>query len=183
MPISSEKQFLNRDEVLAKLGLVEGMKIADFGCGNLGYFIIPMAKLIGKTGQAYAIDVLKSVLEAVRSKAKLAGLTNLETVWANLEKPNGSKIADNELDVVLLKNILFQNKQHQEIIKEAARVLKKGGKLLIIEWKKIAIPFGPPLELRLDQDYIATLAVNSGLKLVEKTEFGQYFWGLVFEKV
>lgn len=182
MAISGGGQFLTPKEIIDKAGLIEGMKVADFGCGNLGYFIIPAAKIIGKTGTAYAVDILKTVLESVRSRAKLEGLTNLETVWANLEDPVSIKISAGSLDVVFLKNVLFQNKKHKEIIAAAVKLLKKGGKLLIVDWKKIGIPFGPPVEIRVDKENIKALANALNLKLIEETEFGEYFWGLIYEK-
>lgn len=182
MAISGGAQFLNPNEIIEKVGLIEGMKVADFGCGNLGYFIIPAAKIVGKTGTAYAVDILKTVLESVRSRAKLEGLTNLETIWANLEDPTSIKIPVESLDVVFLKNVLFQNKKHKEIISSAVKLLKKGGKLLIVDWKKIGIPFGPPVEIRIDKESIKTLATTLKLRLVEETEFGEYFWGLIYQK-
>lgn len=182
MAISGGAQFLNPKEIIAKVGLIEGMKVADFGCGNLGFFIIPAAKVVGKTGTAYAVDILKTALESVRGKAKLEGLTNLETVWANLEDPASIKIPVNTLDVIFLKNVLFQNKKHKEMIAGAVKFLKKGGKLLIVDWKKIGIPFGPPVDIRVDKENIKAAASALNLKLVEETEFGEYFWGLIYEK-
>ena len=182
MPVSGGAQFLNPKEIIAKVGLIEGMKVADFGCGNLGYFIIPAAKVIGKGGTAYAVDILKTALESVRSRAKLDGLTNLETVWANLEDPVSIKIPIGSLDVAFLKNVLFQNKKHKEIISGTVKFLKKGGKLLIVDWKKIGIPFGPPVEIRVDKENIKAIANALNLKLIEETEFGDYFWGLIYEK-
>jgi ubiquinone/menaquinone biosynthesis C-methylase UbiE len=182
MAISGGAQFLNPKEIIEKVGLIEGMKVADFGCGNLGYFIIPAAKAVGKTGTAYAVDILKTALESVRSRAKLDGLTNLETVWANLEDPASIQIPANSLDVIFLKNVLFQNKKHKEIMSGAVKFLKKGGKLLIVDWKKIGIPFGPPVDIRVDKENIKAAAYAMNLKLVEETEFGEYFWGLVYQK-
>lgn len=182
MVISGGTQFLNPKEILEKVGLIEGMKVADLGCGNLGYFIIPAAKIVGKTGTAYAVDILKTALESVRSRAKLDGLTNLETVWANLEDPATIKIPAGSLDVVFLKNVLFQNKKHKEIIGGAVKFLKKGGKMLIVDWKKIGIPFGPPVEIRVDKENIKATASALNLKLVEETGFGEYFWGLIYQK-
>lgn len=182
MVISGGTQFLNPKEILEKVGLIEGMKVADLGCGNLGYFIIPAAKIVGKTGTAYAVDILKTALESVRSRAKLDGLTNLETVWANLEDPATIKIPAGSLDVVFLKNVLFQNKKHKEIIGGAVKFLKKGGKMLIVDWKKIGIPFGPPVEIRVDKENIKATASALNLKLIEETVFGEYFWGLIYQK-
>ncbi len=182
MAISGGAQFLNPKEIIEKIGLIEGMKVADFGCGNLGYFIIPAAKVIGKTGTAYAVDILKTTLESVRSRAKLDGLTNLETVWANLEDSASIKIPIGSLDAVFLKNVLFQNKKQKEIITGTVKFLKPGGKLLIVDWKKIGIPFGPPVEIRVDKESIKAIANVLNLKLLEETEFGDYFWGLIYEK-
>ena len=182
MPISGGAQFINPQEIINKVGLVEGMKIADLGCGNLGYFIIPMAKVIGKEGVAYGVDILKPVLEAVRSRAKLEGLTNVELIWADLEKVGSSKIPADSLDADFLVNILFQDKKREAIMQEAARILKKGGKLVVVDWKKINIPFGPPVEIRVEPESIKSIALKINLKLLEETDVGDYFWGLVFEK-
>ena len=183
MPVSGGTQFLKPQEIFAKAQIIEGMKVADLGCGNLGYFAIPAAKLVGKEGIVYAVDIQKPVLEAVRSRAKLEGLTNLETVWADLEKIGSTKISDESVDLSILINMLFQNKKHKEILQEASRMLKKGGKLIIVDWKKIGIPFGPPVEIRVDPVNIKNLAGQLGSRLIEETEFGDYFWGLIFEKI
>ncbi|MFA5187794.1 MAG: methyltransferase domain-containing protein [Patescibacteria group bacterium] len=183
MPVSGGAQFLNPKEILGKLQITEGMTIADLGCGNLGYFIIPAAKLIGKEGKAYAVDIQKSVLDAVVSRAKLDSLTNIETIWSNLEDAGSTKIPSGTVDIAILVNILFQNKKKKEIIYEAARILRNGGKVIIIDWKKIGIPFGPPVELRVEPNVIKSWATELRLRLIEETEFGDYFWGLIFEKI
>ncbi|MDD5341661.1 MAG: class I SAM-dependent methyltransferase [Patescibacteria group bacterium] len=182
MAISGGTQFLNPKEIIEQLGLIEGMKVADLGCGNLGSFIIPAAKAVGKSGLAYAVDILPSVLESVRGLARLDGLTNLELLRANLENPSSINIPAGSLDMVFLKNVLFQNKNQAALIESAHRLLKVGGKLLIIDWKKTGVPFGPPVEIRVDKEKIKSLASDLKLKLLMETEFGEYFWGLIYEK-
>lgn len=182
MPTSGNLQFLKQQDVLHKLDVTEGMNVASLGCGNLGYFIIPMAKIVGKEGKAYAVDILKSALESVRSRAKLEGIINLETVWADLEKVGSCTIPAGSLDVAALINVLFQNKDRVSIMKEASRLLKNGGKLIIIDWKKVAAPFGPAVDLRVDPQQVKDIASQLGLNLVEETAFGDYFWGLIFKK-
>ncbi len=183
MPEPGGTQFLKPRDIIAKAEIIEGMKVADLGCGNLGYFIIPIAKLVGKEGKAYAVDVLKSVLEAVKSRAKLERITNLETVWTNLEKVGSTNIPEGSLDLALLINVLFQNKKHQEILKEAVRLIKKGGRLIIVDWKKSGIPFGPNVDMRVGPENIKPLAEELNLKLIEEDEVGDYFWSLIYEKI
>jgi ubiquinone/menaquinone biosynthesis C-methylase UbiE len=182
MAISGGLQLLDIKEVLAKAQLIAGMQVADLGCGSLGYFVLPIAKLVGKEGKVYAVDVQLSALEGVRNRAKLDGLTNVETVWSNLEKVGATKIPEKSLDLACLINTLFQNKDHQSIIKEASRLLKSGGRLLVIDWKKVGTPFGPSVEIRLEPETVKKLAAKTGLTLTEEIEFGQYFWGLIFTK-
>jgi ubiquinone/menaquinone biosynthesis C-methylase UbiE len=45
-------------------------------------------------------------------------------------------------------------KEPLRIIEESRRLLKKGGKLLIIDWKKEQTPEGPPMEIRVTEETI-----------------------------
>jgi ubiquinone/menaquinone biosynthesis C-methylase UbiE len=183
MEISGGLKFLDRDEVFNKIGLKQGMSAACLGCGNMGYFIIPAAQMVGKDGQAYAVDIQNSVLDSVRHQATIRGIANLQIVRANLEVVGSTKIPAESLDAAFLINVLFQNKMHEQIIKEASRLIKKGGKLIAVDWKKIGAPFGPPVEIRVEPENVIKYATDAGLRLTLQTEFGQYFWGLIFEKV
>ncbi len=182
MPVTEGLQFLKQQEIFDKTGLIVGMNVACLGCGNLGYFILPAAKIIGKEGKAYAVDIQKAALDSVKNKAKMEGLTNMEYVWSNLEKLGMTNIPAASLDVAFLVNVLFQNKNQSELLAEAARLLKQGGKLIVIDWKKISAPFGPPPELRVDKEQVKILASKAGLSLIEDTDFGQYFWGLILQR-
>jgi len=176
-------QFINREQIIAKAQIVEGMKVADLGCGNLGYFIIPIAKLLGQDGKAYAVDILNSALDAVHNQAKLEGVTNLEPVRTNLEKVGATNIPADSLDLAMLINVLFQNKNYKDIMAEAVRLIKTGGRLLVVDWKKTGAPFGPSVEQRIEPMTVKTIAQELNLNLIEETEFGDYFWGLIFEKI
>ena len=172
--------FLNPEKALEEFGIKEGMKIADFGCGA-GYFAILTAKAVGETGIIYAVDVLKTALESVRSTAKAEGLLNIKTVWANLEIKGGSSLEDESVDIVLLANILFQSTKKAAIIKEARRVVKKGGKMIVIDWKKDQ-PMGPPQDLIVSEDLIKDLAEKEGFRLERKFSAGDRHWGIIFVK-
>jgi len=172
--------FLNPESIVKEFGLKQGMQVADFGCGA-GYFTIAMAKLVGEEGNIYALDVLKTALESVRSRAKIEGLLNIRTIWANLELKGGSKLEDESMDLVLLANILFQSSKKVSIIREAKRVLKEGGKMIVIEWKARQ-PFGPPEDLIVDKDLIKEKIEKEGFVFSKEIPAGHNHWGLVFIK-
>src|SRR5574344_909371 len=86
------------DGILRKMTIGEGQKVAELGCGNFGFFVWPLAKLIGRRGQVYAVDVLKNTLEEVRLRALKDNLPQVKTVWSNLEIYKATAIETNSLD-------------------------------------------------------------------------------------
>ena len=174
-------KFINPRAIIAELEILPGMSIADFGCGT-GYFTFPLAEKIKQTGRVYALDILTDKLETIESQAKLLGLSNIITKKVNLEAANGSKLEENSLDWIFLVNMLFQNKNNEIIIREAMRVLKPGGKILIIEWNEKDASFGPDDALRISQNKISELAQNSGLTVVKEIKISDFHFGIIFEK-
>ena len=63
-------------EVLAEIGVKEGQMVLDFGCGS-GTYTIPAAKLVGKNGTVYALDVSSKALDRMEERAKQGGLRNI----------------------------------------------------------------------------------------------------------
>lgn len=169
-------------DVFKKIGLEENMHVGDLGCGNLAFYALTAAKLVGKNGQVYAVDILKSALSAVDTRITQEGLKNIKTVWSNLELVGATNIPPASLDAAFIHNVLFQAGEHDNFLKETARLLKIGGKLMIIDWKKIASPFGPPVKDRPEPQLIIGMATKAGLKLTEEFEAGPYHFGLIFVK-
>lgn len=164
------------------LGIDFQAKVGDLGCGSMAYFTLAAAKLVGSKGVVYACDILKDVLSSVESKARQEGLFNVKTVWTNLEIAGATKIPDEELDYSLLINTLFQTQKHLEILAEAYRLTKTGGKLLLVEWKQATGPVGPQKEIRLSPADAERLAQEVGFKKEKSFEAGQYHYGIVFSK-
>ena len=174
--------LIDANLILNMARVEEKTKVADLGCGSSGHFIFPSASRVGKKGLVYAVDILKSVLESVANLAKHEGLENLKTIWSNLEIVGATKIAAESLDAAYLINILFQSHKDDLVIKEAYRLLKIGGKLIIIDWKRVSTPFGPPMADRTKPEEIKGFARTAGFKLVDEFEAGRYHYGIMFVK-
>jgi len=175
--VSGGNQLIDAKFILKKIRVHEGKVVADLGCGGAGHFIIPAGKWVGKKSR-----VLRSALEEVSKKARLMGIKNIKTIWSNLEIPGSTKLSDNELDIAFLINILFQSKEDKNIMTEAARILKPGGKLLVIDWNSTRVPFGPPLVDRVDPNEIKEIAKTLGLKIMDEFDAGKFHFGLIFKK-
>jgi ubiquinone/menaquinone biosynthesis C-methylase UbiE len=170
--------------ILKKAGITERNKVADFGCGSSGLFVFGPAKMVGKNGKVYAVDILKPILENIKREARQENLDGvIETVWTDLEVYNATKIEAGILDVGLLINTLYQSHRRVEIMREALRLIKKGGRLVIVEWKDVSIPFGPPVEERVKLASLENGAAKLGLRMDEEFQAGQYHYGVIFTKL
>ncbi len=180
--IPGGKELIDAKALLEKAGIKEKMKVADLGCGHRGHFSLPAAKLVGSGGMVYAADVVKSALKELKSAAILFGIANIQTIWADLEIYGSTKIPNETIDLAILNNVLFQIKKRKQVIQEARRILKKDGKLLVTEWKKIKTPFGPPEQNRIEPEKVKDFAQKAGMKLEEEFDAGPYHYGLIFRK-
>lgn len=169
--------------ILNKLNVGARQNFAELGCGNFGFFVWPLARLVGRQGRVYAVDILKSTLEEITKKAKLENFSQIYPIWSNLEIFKATNIETNSLDGALLVNILHQSEKKIEILRETIRLLKRGGRLLIIEWKNIDIPLGPSPERRVNLNSLKTAIPKIGLNIKEEFEAGPYHYGLILTKL
>ena len=172
--------FLNVEKITDQLDVAPNEVIADFGSGY-GFFAVAFAKRGGPSGQIFAIDVLPTALEAVRSQAKIEGLFNIKIIHGNLEKPNGSTLSDESCNMVFIANVLFQVPDKPSLIDEAKRILKAGGRLAIIEWKPY-IALGPKKESRMSETELKQLVLSKGFSEVKNIDAGSHHYGFLFKK-
>ena len=175
-------KLLDAKKILERVGIAEGMKITDLGCGGAGHFCMPAAHLVGNIGTVYAVDIQKTVLEGVKSRCKIEGANNLKTIQANVESYKSTGIEDGSCDLVMLINILFQSHKHFDMLKEAIRILKNSGTLLIIDWNQSVIPFGPPIESRVKKNEINALLYKLASERINEFDAGKYHFGMIFKK-
>jgi len=169
--------------ILSKMSITERQRVAELGCGNFGFFVFPLARLVGRQGRVYAVDILKATLDEIKSKSGKENLPQIETIWSNLEIFKATKIETNSLDSALIVNVLHQSNKKSEMIRESTRLLKRGGKLLIIEWKKSDIPFGPSPDQRVSLEDLKSAVLRLGLAVTEEFEAGPYHYGLILSKL
>lgn len=173
--------FLDPEKILQKLDIAKpGMAIADFGCGA-GYFSIPLARMVRPGGEVFAIDILDTAIQSVKSRAMSDGLFNVIVARGDLESPKGSQLKNESQDVVLISNTLFQARNKENIIKEAKRVLKRAGKLLVVDWLPNT-PIGPPENLKVSKDRAKQLVLEEGFKFEEELPVDELHYGLLFAK-
>ena len=171
------EDFLNPQEVIDQLELKSDMVACDFGCGSGGW-VLPLAKVLQK-GKVYAIDILEEPLSILKGKARTEKLFNIQPILTDVEK--GVNIKNESVDLVLMTNLLFEAKDKSGILNEGKRILKEGGKILIVDWKRSA-PLGPENGRVLPQEIKELCVERVGLKLEAEFDAGSYHWGLILNK-
>ena len=170
--------LLNPFTILEGIGVTGGRTVADIGCGGVGFFVFPAAKLVGDNGTLYAVDILKENLNAIRSRAKQEGANNIRLIWSNVEMIGGTDIQENSVDIALVVNTLFQTNKMKDVLKEMYRIVKPGGRLAVIDWKSLEMPFGPPLFDKTNKEKIRHYALLAGFADGGDFEAGKYHFGL-----
>lgn len=171
--------FCDPKQTVLQLGLREGMRVGDFGAGS-GHYALMAAKIVGETGRVYAVDIQEDVLRALKNQAASKGLRNIETVWGDFERPGGTKLKDDTLDAVILSNTLFQVDLREGMLNELKRVMKRGARLLIVDWAGCYDGLGPPAD-RVVNEYVATdLFVGAGFHKVKDFRAGPHHYSIVF---
>jgi len=170
------ESFLNPIETLKQLKLQEDMVAADFGCGSGGW-ALPLAKKL-EDGKVYAIDILEEPLSALKAGAKLAKISNIQTILANVEKVK--EIFEESCDLVLMTNLLFQCQDIKKVLTEGRRILKKSGRILVVDWKKDAT-LGPG-QAGVSPEEVKEAGLDLNLRIEKEFEASPYHFGLVFTK-
>jgi len=170
-------EFLNPEKILEKLNLRENQIAADFGSGSGGW-AIPLARIL-KRGKVFAIDILEEPLSVLSLKLKTEKIYNVEIRKADVEEK--VPLLPESVDLVLMTNLLFECKNKRKVLEEGKRILKKGGKILVVDWKEdLPQEIGP--EEKVKKEEIKEIAKELGLKLKEEFEAGDFHFGLIFEK-
>ncbi len=173
-------KFINPEHIVAQLELKRSQVVADFGCGA-GFYSIASAKAVGSEGVVYAVDILPERLAATQSNAQHAGLKNVRVLLADLEQPVRD-IDAVSCDAVVASNILHLTEKQDMILRNAFYVLKTGGQLLVVEWKKGYSVFGPSQRNRLGREDLIRAAQQCGFRLDQELESDHSHMALLFVK-
>jgi ubiquinone/menaquinone biosynthesis C-methylase UbiE len=119
---------------LKMLHLREAEVVADLGAGT-GFYTLAAGEMV-PNGKVYAVEISKDFLEVVKNKVRDAHLKNVHIIWGNIEKLRGTQIGDCIVDAVIVSNVLFQIDDKNDFLEEIKRILKPGGRILLIDWLK-----------------------------------------------
>ena len=122
--------------VLASLGcgnpiaiaeLHGGETVLDLGSGG-GIDVLLSAKRVGPTGLAYGLDMTDEMLDLARRNQAEAGVTNVQWLRGNIEE---IPLPGDSVDVIISNCVINLSGDKPQVLREAARVLKPGGRFAV----------------------------------------------------
>jgi len=135
-----------------------GMTVMDFGCA-MGFFTIPMARMVGPAGRVIALDIQPKMLRAMQRRAARAKLSDRITAHPCDPARLGLDNLAGSLDFILAFYVMHETPDASRTLIELASLLKVGGSLLLAEPKGHVSD--TEFQQTLDAAGQAGLAINS----------------------
>ncbi len=158
-----------------------GQTVADFDAGS-GFFTRGAARLCAP-GAVWAVDANREILPRLKNLAAAEGLRNVEVIAGNIEKAGGTHLPEATFDACIIANSLFAVEDKKAVAAEAARVLKKGGRALVIDWQDSFGGLGPQPKDVVSAAAAQELFEAAGFAVEGEAPAGMYHWGLLFKKL
>jgi SAM-dependent methyltransferase len=111
----------------AVAALHEGETVLDLGSGA-GADVLISARRVGSTGRAIGVDMTDEMLELARKSAAEAGASNVEFRKGTIE---ALPLPDGSVDVVISNCVINLSTDKSQVLREAARVLRPGGRFAV----------------------------------------------------
>ena len=167
----SSANFLDSNEILNELNLKGDEVFMDAGCGD-GHIAIQVIEEKLTTNTVYAVDIYDASIEDMETYKKENNLENLINIEADI--PEGIPGVDDEsIDVVLLVNVFHgfkASRQLDEAVCELSRIVKKDGKIAVMDYKPWDVPKGPPTKMRSSPEDLEELFKKQNLKKIYLNE-------------
>ena len=164
-------------EVITALKLKEGEVIADIGAGS-GYFTFRLAHHVGDTGRVYAVDVSPDMIVHLNRRIRDLHLKNVVTILA---APDDPLLADASVDRFFICDTWHHIENRDRYLALLKKMLRPGGQIIMVDFKKEQTPMGPPMEMRIERDDLVKEMEKNGFRLAAEHTFLPYQYFLVFK--
>ena len=123
------RRLLHRPEVILAPYVQPGMTVMDFGCG-MGFFSIPIARLVGHEGRVIAVDLQQKMLDVLNNRARKAGVA--DRIRTHRCEPDSIAV-DEQVDLAMAFYSVHEVPDIEGLITEIHGLLRTQGRFLMVE--------------------------------------------------
>jgi len=153
-------------DIISLLGPLEDKVIADIGAGS-GYFSF---RFIHQAKKVIAIDIEKELIDMMNAEKTYYKPDIQERFEARLATPMDPKLNKGEVDIVFLSNTYSYLTQRVTYLRSLKDKFKKGGQIMIVDFKKKITPIGPDLAHRLAQGDVERELIDAGYEIINSDD-------------
>ena len=164
------------DAVVKALQITPGEVIADIGAGS-GYFTFRLAEAVGKSGRVYAVDVNADMVRHLTRRARDTRALNVVPV---LCAPDDPLLGDASVDRFFICDTWHHIEGHPHYLALMKKMLKPGGQVVMVDFKKEKTPVGPPIEMRIARADLVQEMESNGFKLAAEHKILDHQYFLIF---
>ena len=162
------------EQVLEALAISQGESIADIGSGG-GFYALKFARLVGSTGQVFAIDIRADFLEYIKKDAQQQNISNINLI---LSVDNSFALPEKILDLVFIRNVCHHLEDRAAFFLKLKPFLKSQGRTAVIDYTPEGNRqgHGPPGHF-VDPPQLRQEMTEAGFQQIQELTFlpGQFF--------
>jgi ubiquinone/menaquinone biosynthesis C-methylase UbiE len=130
--LSPLRKVMESPEKLLESFVETGMTVLEPGCA-MGFFTLPLARMVGPEGKVIAIDIQPRMLAALSRRARKAGLSERVEIRRASEDGLGIGDLDHSVDFAAAIHVVHEMPDARAFFEQVRQSLKPGGRLLVIE--------------------------------------------------
>jgi len=175
MPDDERRKWQNPEAILMEIGLKAGDTFMDIGCGH-GFFALPAAGIVGEAGLVYGVDTNRVAIKDLEDIARQKGIRNLKLRAAKAER---TVFYEACADMIFFGIDLHDFQDPSKVLQNARKMIKPGGRLVDLDWKKEPSPWGPPLEIRFEEAKAQKLIEAADFNVESVKSIGPYHYLII----
>ena len=177
---ASSYDVVDVDKLWQILNIPSGICVLDLACG-WGHYSFDLSARVGDEGTVYAVDLWQEGIQFIETQVRDRGVKNIRPLRADVSKH--IPLDDQTVDLCLMATVLHdlvQDQTAEGTLREVQRVVRKGGRLAVVEFKVINGPPGPPKRVRMGPTRTADLLRPFRFSLGATSEVGPFTYCAVY---
>lgn len=161
--------------VIKEVGIKPNSLVADIGSAT-GYFPVRISK-VANGGRIWGVDIEPNMVNFLNRRARKEKLPNVFSILGTFDDP----LIPEPVDFIFIVDTYHHISKRLTYFKNLKSSLRKNGKVVIIDFRKGDLPFGPKDATKLSKTTVISEMREAGYKLATELDFLKYQYLLVFK--